>query len=75
MLKVGKYKHFKGNIYMLLSTAEHSETNELYCVYQEMLNENVMPNGKIWIRPFDMWIEKVVWPDGETKSRFMYIGE
>ena len=37
MVVVGcKYKHFKGNVYKVLALANHTETNELLVVYQDL---------------------------------------
>ena len=55
MVVVGcKYKHFKGNVYKVLALANHTETNELLVVYQDLNNE-----GKVWARPIEMFLSKV----------------
>lgn len=68
-IKPGVYRHFKGNLYRLLFTAKHSETLEEMVVYQALYGEK-----GIWVRPMFMWDEKVN-HNGETVSRFTYIGE
>ena len=53
---VGKtYRHYKsGDRYTVLSIAEHSETNEVFVVYQAEYG-----NRKVWIRPLAMWNEVI----------------
>jgi hypothetical protein len=68
-IKIGKYRHYKGNFYEVLSLATHSETLETMVVYRALYGVRA-----IWVRPLSMWEESVVVPDGETK-RFVYIGE
>ena len=46
MLKMGKYRHFKGGEYQVLGVALHSETQEPYVVYRALYGE-----GGLWIRP------------------------
>ena len=43
-LKLGKYKHYKGNFYKVLGVAKHSETLEELAVSQA-LHDN--PEGKL----------------------------
>ena len=62
------YRHFKGNRYRVLMTARHSETQELYVVYQALYGE-----GGTWIRPYDMFNSEVdheKYPDVTQKYRF-----
>ena len=68
-LTPGRYRHFKGNEYRLLSLARHSETLEPMVVYQALYGE-----GGIWVRPARMWNETVE-RDGRTYTRFVRIGD
>ena len=33
-MKIGKYKHYKGNTYQVIALGRHSDTLEEYVVYQ-----------------------------------------
>lgn len=68
-IKPGRYRHFKGNEYLVLYVARHSETLEEMVVYQALYGER-----GIWVRPASMWNE-LVEHDGKTFPRFTYIGE
>lgn len=68
-IKTGKYRHYKGNFYEVLSLATHSETLETMVVYRALYGAH-----GIWVRPASMWNEQVATPDGE-KKRFEYVGE
>lgn len=68
-IKLGRYRHFKGNEYMVLHIAKHSETQETMVVYQALHGDH-----GIWVRPASMWNETVE-RDGLVAKRFEYIGE
>jgi hypothetical protein len=68
-IKLGKYRHFKGQEYMVEGLARHSETLEWMVIYR-CLYDN--PEGKVWVRPLKMFLEKVE-VDGKKISRFEYI--
>lgn len=69
-VKPGKYKHFKGKLYRVISSAKHSETLEDFIVY-ECLHKNEL--SKFWVRPKEMFLGKVE-KDGKLIPRFEYIG-
>ena len=66
-LKLGKYRHFKGNEYELLGIASHRETMEPMVVYRALYGER-----GLWVRPLSMWTE-IVERDGYHGPRFQYI--
>lgn len=66
MLKLGMYKHFKGNLYQVLHIATHSETEETMVVYQPQYGDRA-----IWVRPLSMFDETIE-RDGKTIKRFAY---
>lgn len=70
MLKLGKYKHYKGKKYKVIGVAKHSETLEdMVVYYQEPYTEK-----DLWVRPLKMFLENVE-IDGKKVSRFEYIGK
>jgi cyclomaltodextrinase len=69
MIRLGTYRHFKGNDYRVVSIARHSETLEEFVVYQALYGEMGM-----WIRPAVMFAAEVQ-VDGQKVKRFEYIGE
>lgn len=68
-IKIGRYRHFKGNEYRVLCIASHSETLEPMVVYQALYGE-----GGVWVRPASMWNETVE-RDGKVFKRFEFIGD
>lgn len=67
-IKIGKYRHFKGNEYEVLFVGKHSETLEELVVYRALYGEK-----QVWVRPASMWNEKIE-RDGKTVLRFTYLG-
>ena len=64
-IKIGKkYRHFKGNEYLVLHLAKHSETLEELVVYQALYGER-----GIWVRTLAMFLEKVA-VNGNLVNRF-----
>ena len=68
-IRLGKYRHFKGNEYEVVAVGKHSETLEDYVIYRALYGE-----GGYWVRPLSMFLE-LVERDGKKFSRFEYIGE
>ncbi len=69
MIQPGIYKHYKGNLYQVLTIAKHSETLEDLVVY-EALYENEM--SQFWVRQVQMFEEEVE-VDGKRMKRFEFI--
>ena len=68
-IKIGKYRHFKGNEYEVIGIAKHSETLAPMVVYRALYGD-----GGIWVRPAEMWNETVE-RDGKVFKRFTYLGD
>lgn len=68
-IKLGKYRHFKGNEYEVIAIAKHSETLEETVVYKALYGD-----GEYWVRPASMWNETVI-RDGKTFKRFEFLGK
>jgi hypothetical protein len=64
-VKPGTYQHYKGGLYQAITTARHSETQELLVIYMSL------STGDLWARPQAMWSDEIVWPDGEKRPRFV----
>ncbi len=65
-IKLGKYRHFKGNEYEVIGVGRHSETGESMVIYRALYGD-----GEIWVRPAAMWNETVE-RDGKTYKRFTF---
>lgn len=63
----GIYRHYKGNLYQVLHTARHSETEETLVVYRCLYGEY-----GVWVRPIEMFNETVT-VDGRQVPRFELI--
>ena len=68
-IKIGKYRHYKGNEYRILGVAKHSETLEELVVYQALYGEKAL-----WVRPKAMFFEDVEY-NGKKVERFTYLGK
>ncbi|WP_222711453.1 DUF1653 domain-containing protein [Parahaliea aestuarii] len=53
-VKPGRYRHYKGNDYIVEGVARHSETEELLVVYRPCYGER-----GLWVRPLAMFVETV----------------
>lgn len=68
-IKIGRYRHYKGKTYEVLSVARHSETEEWHVVYQALYGE-----FGVWIRPVSLF-EGSVEVAGQEMPRFAFVGK
>jgi hypothetical protein len=66
-MKIGIYKHYKGQLYQVVGKARHSETLEELVVYQALYGDY-----GLWVRPAVMFEEQVDY-NGVRVARFAYI--
>jgi len=65
------YKHFKGNYYIVLDVAIHSETGESMVVYRALYDKNLL-----YVRELNMFlseVDHVKYPNVKQKYRFQEI--
>jgi len=65
-IKLGRYRHFKGNLYEVIDVVHHSETLEEMVLYKD--------KRALWVRPLKMFLENVV-VNGIKVPRFKYLGD
>ena len=70
MLKLGKYRHYKGKDYEVIGVAKLEETLEDMVVYRPLYTSEY----SLWVRPLKVFTETVE-IDGKTVPRFEYVGE
>lgn len=68
MIQPGRYRHYKGNEYLVLGIAQHSETEEEFVVYRQDYGDR-----SLWCRPRQMF-EETVQAGGQAVPRFKFIG-
>lgn len=62
------YRHFKGDYYLVVDIARHSETQEEMVVYRRLYGD-----GSLWVRPKAMFLSEVdreKYPDVKQQCRF-----
>ena len=68
-VRPGRYRHFKGNEYLVIGVALHSETRESVVVYRPLYGD-----GGLFVRPLAMFVETVN-RDGVERRRFEWVAD
>jgi len=68
-VRLGIYRHYKGDLYELIGTARHSEDLSEMAVYRQCCGAR-----GLWVRPLAMFLETIE-VDGAAVSRFAFVGE
>lgn len=66
-VRPGRYRHYKGQEYLVLGVARHSETEEELVVYRPDYGERAL-----WVRPKPMFLETVE-VAGQRVPRFEFV--
>ncbi len=70
-LPCGVYRHYKGNNYLVLGVARHSETEEAFVVYVRLYPREGCP---FWVRPVDNFTGMTTDARGKKVKRFTFVG-
>ena len=68
LIKNRVYRHFKGDSYLVVDIAIHSETKEKMVIYRALYGE-----GLLYARPYDMFtslVDREKYPNVKQKYRF-----
>ncbi len=68
-MKTGRYRHYKGQYYLVLGVARHSETQEELVVYRQDYGDK-----SLWVRPKQMFLETIQF-NGQPVARFEFVEE
>ena len=68
-VKLGTYRHYKGNLYEVTGLAKHSETLEDMVIYKALYGD-----CGTWVHPLSMW-ENLIEADGKSVKRFEKVME
>lgn len=65
----GRYRHYKGNLYVVVDTVRHSETCEPMTLYRALYGAH-----GLWVRPAAMFLEEIEF-NGQRQPRFAKVAD
>lgn len=65
----GIYRHYKGAHYWVIGVGVLHDTDRRIVAYT---SSRAADERKVLLRDYDDFIAPVVWPDGETRPRFVW---
>ena len=75
-IKLGKYKHYKGNFYEVYGLAVHTESEERLVLYKACYSlpklEAELGPAPYFVRPYEMFLEQIE-IDGKLIDRFSFV--
>ena len=71
-IKLGLYKHYKGELYEVVGVARHSESLEELVIYKGLYDSEEFGKNPLWVRPKSMFLEEVI-VDNKKILRFEFV--
>jgi len=71
-MKLGIYKHYKGNMYEVIAEGLDSDSDELVIIYKPLYKTDVIREDMFFVRSKKIFLEKIL-IDGKMISRFEFV--
>lgn len=71
-MKLGKYKHYKGNTYEVIGVGLDSDSHVEMVVYRGLYDSEEFGNNPLWVKNKKGFLENVIVDDTEV-PRFKYL--
>lgn len=71
-MKLGIYKHYKGNMYEVIAEGLDSDSDELMIIYKPLYKTDVIREDMFFVRSKKIFLEKIL-IDGKMISRFEFV--